>query len=57
MINYIFYIEYENRTRKLYNKFCIKPERTNLYKYIINELNKDKNINSVGYSVASEYRN
>jgi hypothetical protein len=57
MINYIFYIEYEDRTRKLYNKFCIKPERTNLYKYIINQLNKDKNINSVGYSVASEYRN
>ncbi len=57
MTLYIFYIEYDDCTRKLYNKFCKKPERTNLYKYLINQLDRNKNINSVGYSIASEYRN
>lgn len=56
MTLYIFYIQYKDDTRKLYNKFCNKPKRTKLYKYIINELNTNKDINCVGYSVASEYK-
>ena len=54
---YIFYIEYKDTTRKFFNKFCKKPERTNLYKYIINQLDINKNVTSVGYSVANQYRN
>lgn len=56
MTLYIFYIQYKDGTRKLYNKFCNKPKRTKLYKYIINQLDTNKDINYVGYSVASEYK-
>ena len=55
---YIFYIKYNTGKVKTYNKICRKPELTKLYKNLINLLNRDHNnlINTVGYSVASDFR-
>lgn len=54
MENYIFYIKDNNReVIKTYKKTCIKPERTKIYKNLINALNNDNEnlISSVGYYI------
>lgn len=54
MENYIFYIKDNDREIiKTYKKTCIKPERTKIYKNLINALNNDNEnlISSVGYYI------
>lgn len=41
----------EGNTIKTYNKFCVRPTATKIYKYIINMLDQENNnVFSVGYT-------
>ena len=54
---YIFYIEYKDTTRKIFNKVCKKPRLTKLHKYLIYELNSNDKVQEIGYCQANKYTN
>jgi hypothetical protein len=54
---YIFYIEYKDTTRKIFNKVCKKPRLTKLHKYLIYELNSNDEVQEIGYCQANKYTN
>jgi len=57
MYTYIFYTKNDKgQTIRTYTKICKRPTATKLYKQLLKALDNNKEIHSIGYSIANEFR-
>ena len=48
-LTHFFYISNDNTKVFCYNKFCIQPKKTKVYKHLLNLLENDNNIKGIGF--------
>ena len=57
MTMYIFYQkDKDGYIFKTYNKLCVRPKSTNVYKHLLRCLDTDSETEQIGYCAASQFK-